>query len=647
MLNIPDAIKSLYQQDTVRKNFRVQFPNGELPDITNANVLTESVRFTESLCSQQYLRFGLTEASEIQFETIGIPNMMGMTIKCFSEIDTSSLTAAQISAIQAMSDLDGELVLEADSDLTDYYGNKWGFYRVPYGTFTVDSCPRNHGAMTHRRVTAYSNAVTEDNVLSPFYRRYFSNTLLISKYYVTPGFVLANLFGKMSGERWSKRLTPLQVNDIPATSTMNVNGATLTITGSGWSMTLAPYFNYSSYALSYVPHYGVHGTSHLVHAVDADGIISGKATYNDYILPVIRAAIEDGDLTGTGYDLAGASYTLVKDNTATDSDGSQITVSGTFSSADEAYGFIFDNIAYAVPYVRWSNGGHKWFFVPVNKENYSFAVACDESMNTPTYTLVAPKSLSFITVSITDSGTQSGGRITPSESVPIITSYTETIFDMDDAANMIFPDFSSMLTVDGKKVSTGIYTYEGEMDLRKIVEGLSELCGGILKTNRHGEYALYDFSNADAEAIVPSEYSELWWDEYDVDPIGSIIYTFHNDEEDEDQTVTYAFSENESVYEMKDNYLLKNMTGLSMASVNTLLDTYFIPNITGVNFTPIDLDMIGLPYIESGDHLTVTAEDGVTVSSYVLRHTIKGIQALQDSIESTNGELLTSEEVED
>ena len=104
MLNIPDSIKALYLADTdpyIRRNFRVHFPNGELPDINNDQIVSESMQLTESIMSQNTFKFGLAEAPQISFETVGVGNMMGLTIECSHEIETSSLTAAQISDIQA------------------------------------------------------------------------------------------------------------------------------------------------------------------------------------------------------------------------------------------------------------------------------------------------------------------------------------------------------------------------------------------------------------------------------------------------------------------------------------------------------------------------------------------------------------------
>ena len=149
MLNVPDAVKALYKLDRIRKNFRAHFPNGERGDITNADVVQESLHFTESLCSRDVFRFGLAEASVIEFETVGVGNIYGSVMECGIEIDVSSLTAAQISAIQAGT-WDGTLVPAADSD------RGYPYFRIPLGVFRVASCPRNHGAMTRRKVTAYS-----------------------------------------------------------------------------------------------------------------------------------------------------------------------------------------------------------------------------------------------------------------------------------------------------------------------------------------------------------------------------------------------------------------------------------------------------------------------------------------------------------
>lgn len=138
MLNIPDPIKELFKRDNVLKNLRVTFPNGEHDDITNDQIIKESMNFTESLASGSPVVFGLCEASVISFECVGVENINGMQIFVYIEIDISSLTAAQKAQWG-----------QTSSDVP------FTFYPVPLGLFVVDECAREAN-MNIRQVTAYS-----------------------------------------------------------------------------------------------------------------------------------------------------------------------------------------------------------------------------------------------------------------------------------------------------------------------------------------------------------------------------------------------------------------------------------------------------------------------------------------------------------
>lgn len=86
MIKIPEEIKALFKKDNVQKNIRIHFPNGEHKDITNENVIEESMVFTESICSSENLKFGLCEASVFQIETVGVGNIKGCTIEVDLEV---------------------------------------------------------------------------------------------------------------------------------------------------------------------------------------------------------------------------------------------------------------------------------------------------------------------------------------------------------------------------------------------------------------------------------------------------------------------------------------------------------------------------------------------------------------------------------
>lgn len=126
MINTPEVIKNLFLQDGIRKNFRVTFPdNPEIPDIISKNIVQGSIHFTESSCSQEEFKFGLCEASEIEFECYNVGNIKKKKIKCFVEIDLTSL-----------SDSVKEEYGQTSDDL-DYI-----FYRISLGVFRVTACPK-------------------------------------------------------------------------------------------------------------------------------------------------------------------------------------------------------------------------------------------------------------------------------------------------------------------------------------------------------------------------------------------------------------------------------------------------------------------------------------------------------------------------
>ena len=149
MISTPDEIKQLFFTDSIRKNIRIAFPNKELPDITNSNLIAESFSFSESICSRDKLKFGLCEASVVKFETFGIGNIKGKEIDVFHEIDITSL---------------GE-------EFINQYGIRdnsvaFPFYKIPYGRFVVESCEKQSD-MTRRKVVAYTKEIIWDNIPNP------------------------------------------------------------------------------------------------------------------------------------------------------------------------------------------------------------------------------------------------------------------------------------------------------------------------------------------------------------------------------------------------------------------------------------------------------------------------------------------------
>lgn len=91
MLNIPQNIQSLIKSDSVYKNFRVKFCGSGKNDLTNSDIVQDSVKFTESLCSRNSFQLGLCESPQIEFETVGVGDISGQTIECSIELDCESI----------------------------------------------------------------------------------------------------------------------------------------------------------------------------------------------------------------------------------------------------------------------------------------------------------------------------------------------------------------------------------------------------------------------------------------------------------------------------------------------------------------------------------------------------------------------------
>lgn len=580
MLNVPDAVKALYKQDRVRKNFRAHFPNGERADITNSDVVQESLHFTESLCSRDVFRFGLAEASVIEFETVGVGNIYGAVMECSIEIDCSSLTAAQISAIQAGT-WDGTLVPAADSD------RGYAYFRIPLGVFRVDSCPRNHRAMAHRKVTAYAYTYSggQTPLVSPYMAWHFDSDLSVSNlksFQSLKRFVDANVGWYRPGilsEAYTKtaRYTPTTTTGVIYTREEAVTGGTIKVK-------LTVYYGTGQSA-------GNVDTLMAVDVVDFD---------NSGVFSWIEATVG-----GFGAEVSPAMAVFLNRWLC-------LNLVPNFLndlSADTYLTFSAD-----LPVLYTSPTAIVHIYVPVS--------AAVDITFTPTGGSAQTESSSF---SFTDS-------------YPIqLNNYTPIAADGPYDLPISFGATGSRTTQGGTK----FYTYVGAANIADVVLGYIELTGRSYKDDRLGSLKEAALSSADLVSVSPSDYSQgdMWWDEYDVDPIGTVTVAFRNGGAGADpQDITIG--PGKSVYDMSDNAALQALSSATLAQVQAMLTDQFLTNAREAGFTPVELTMRGWPWIEAGDALAAESEDGETVNTYALRIELSGIQNLTARITAQGGEII-------
>lgn len=592
MLNIPSTIKALYLTEgrpDIRKNFRVSFPNGEYSDINGDQILSESVKFTESIMSQSSFRFGLAEAPQIQFEVIGAGNMLGMTIDCYHEIETTSLSAAEIASIQAGT-WDGELVLEADSDLG------FGFFRIPLGEFFVDKCPRNHGAMTHRRVVAYGPDLGKETSLSPFYQFVAKQLYTGDKWRLYPDFYYANLYnndrGVLNKFAHTSRSYSTSSQPTPVMYISLAGGGTLQLSSTVKAHGSVTYFTLPQ----------ANSGMTLVRII-------GLKTAAAAARASLRTYLENNNLT-----LAGATYSGT--TFATNEDGIDAIIRAAFGDA-------YIGFRQGIAATQWPLAYQERYIIRPTSDFIQVLVA-----DTPMYLAAISAMMVPASGSLTARYNATDTTVIPADT-PLVG--TLEVYDLTTPTGAsVIPDMG--LSTSGIEVS-GLYQYSQVLDYMSVITGLVELNAEFGAIGRDGAFKLVSLDSSSPVSLTPDQYAECWYDEYEVSPIGAVNYRLIDGEE-----VTSYIGSGLSVYDMTGNALIDMASGID--AVEAMLASNFAPGATALDFIPVELDSRGLPWVEAGDAILITTEDGETVESFVLERTLAGINYLTDDIRATGGDLI-------
>ena len=602
MLTVPSSIKTLYMTDGVRKNFRAHFPNGEYSDITNENVVTESVHFTESLCSQSVFKFGLSEASVLEFETVGIGNMFGMTIEASIEIDTSSLSAAQISAIQT-DEGDGTLVLVGDSDIG------YGFYRIPFGSFRVESCPRNHEAMTHRKVTAYTEQLGTEIPISPIEALKFQSWQWWSGYYVNINRLLDASLGYFSPNiLYDLGYTRTQVTTFSALAQTVVSNTeqlfTITKNSVTYTFTMYGAHSYRQYdSITYDKLYGLEldgldptgAADFIKNILDEEGLDWTTAS------PWLASKIP----FPTNYDIFIASYSKAVPVFSTGG-----TMSGlNLPSYTRAPIYQDAPSVYAMNSLNYGSSSYGNFYIPES------------------FTLRVEKQGGWTKDYVFDIGSAN----------PRIYRWDKTATNIK--LSLPSSKSKSFQVIGGYATTSDWYQFSLPAEYAKLISGYIEMQGGFVSARRLGGYE-FTRLNSSVDADIGKHYSEAWWDEYDVAPIGQILLSYQDTSSGEIET-SLQIGNGASVYDMKDNEVLRG-SSRTLTEVSNYLNASFVPNIGAVYFTPIELSYPCFPWLEAGDKIKfLSADDSEEVESYLLRIDTTGIQNIFSNAESDGGSIMT------
>lgn len=194
------------------------------------------------------------------------------------------------------------------------------------------------------------------------------------------------------------------------------------------------------------------------------------------------------------------------------------------------------------------------------------------------------------------------------------------------------------------------------MTLRNILTSIYELQAKFGRMNR--KTGLLEFVQLNsgglhpADTLYPSDkiypsggsniddgmIENIWMDENGGIKYGrlKLSYIRIGENGDKEEAIyEYTFDDKcNKTYEVSDNWILKNiiMTDEEIQKVAQEMGQGMI----GVEVLPFSADIVGIPYVESGDMIEIS--DGIhTKKVYILERTISGIQGMKDSLEALGG----------
>lgn len=591
MLNIPDEVKKLLKDDNVTKNFRVHFPNGERADITNENIVAESVVLDEALSSESQLRFGLCDVAHLEFEVFGIENIKGCIIECMLEIYCDS-------SIQ-------------DSTYKEDIGTY--VYSIPYGSFVVFSC-KKQADMSHRQVVAYGGNTIQGNQLPKS---------VISGLTTA---ILKNDKKKLSFDTMFKCLKPDLIEGYSSTSG-NANFKTSTIhiyDKNGDYMT--------NVRISYAP-FAVFPNS-----VDAQNVIAFKPFYMyppDVLSNLINQLKEkvaeikrQGGFSASTNDKVGSliPYYATKTNPA--------SVVALYTDADY---FDYSNIddIFDVEKVRFVVGidweDSKNIFSTAAK----LAPVSGGVQRTTNYVYL-PHTFSFAdgtTISLRLSITGGSGFYCEYKTLPLFASTDEL------AVSTTYIKRSKKTNI-----APSAYIFSQESIMQKWIDYIDayyELNGKFGNYARDGIFKSLTVDTRQIDArLSRNDYESVWYDDDYSKGIGA-IYIQYNDKSKDDvaQTIDLVDDYNDTLYKTYD------MSGNRLIDLNSLSDDAIAELLTeagesmkNIKYMPSEVVARGMPWIEVGDVLTIETEDDGDITVLVEKRTLSGIQYLQDKIECVDEE---------
>lgn len=601
MIEVSEKLKKAFMSDNVEKHVRITFPNGEHDEITNENIVANTLQFTESLCSEQTLKFGLCEANVFRV-TAECGNIKGCIISVFIDVF-----------------YDGEV------------------FEMPLGMFKVDSCKRQAG--THlRNIEAYTEIIENTYKINEIEKAKRSLGVRTNTPYNVDLFKTLVNSGIVDPKRFISSKTICEPR-IGVGSRLFIKNALVEKTSTSTSniyIAISPEHKYARMFKDDVEDiYDVTVERNKEYDIEqnADDITNRGLSLIEEMKTDMKITV---DLIS--YDELYANVLELLKNL----DNKKESIKITEYSSKEGWESLSQEIPatqYYYPYMG----------------NLKYAENTSDMNEHDLYTeFHLPTDKFRLEVTYLRSST--------SGAMPYSKTIVDSVkLNIDDAyiEKCVLDDFFNVnLSIDRVSSTTSrgelIYIVPPNDIETNFLESFCEINGLFGKTSRtmtleligiNKNFALYPqdeiFPNGEIYPVYGTNYMPLSttsykaadYEEWETIKYGYVRVSYLASDNEKYSITVECDSRYNNVYEMKDNALFMNKIW-SAEEVKKAITKYFYPNVKDISYNPANLTIKGLPFIEAGDVIKVYADYNSSFKTFVFKRTLSGEQLLVDKIEA-------------
>ena len=660
MIQVPDEIKALLHQDTCKKNIRIHFPNGERTDICNNLIVKDSVSFTESLCSQDSLKFGLCEAPVFECETVGVGNIRGMDIEVSCEVFCAP-------------DAEGAIW---KTDLQHHV------YPVVLGTFRVDTCQRQ-ADINHRKIVAYGGLSNynfdhiNDAIDSP--QGHGDGAQLHASKLIALALQTDALL-----ENESKTvLSPTTADTLQTGYAYEIKSRADSTIRTNYIRLYSDTQDEGSYTFSRV--YNSNNTPVTVeynHRAYFNNYSANTDLYNKYTpdgtknlidfhnFPYKRISDKLSNVRGYMWNLMQDQQIVIGNNTYAPE---ELVISPDSYMRNESIGLRRDlayediNLGasedlYTVESMRFWKSINLRFCRDYLYSNFTYVMfKKNDGTKTSDYAVTSGSETGILWkyLKILDRNNLNESCSLAREEIEnqILMLYEDTE-TLDDTGAIVYGITSDDYGPQLYKEDLG-----ENFDLREFTQATTELRGGFLYVDHfnviklvdikqqfglHPSNSLYPGDDVYPEGVtggklLPQDYRSCWYDDEYTKPFGAIYCEYKNTSQEDASFTLYLTGFNSS--SPADSYQVYDLTGNSFiteyawtqAQIQAICNV-IADNIDGVTYMPVEFTGRGLPYVEAGDTFEILTKSNDSITTIVLNRTLSGEQTLTDQYKSTGSE---------